>query len=240
MTNEDKLQHAIDRIRARLAGEWFSPYGDLESDIAKVLRELDGTAEPDEENEPEDSDDNPFDPESPEGRAVDRGDMNPDGSLLDAALLPVVPAVSVKTMLLGDGRADYFVSIKVGNREVTPHVFREEFKAAYHVALYSWLLNGTDKPDLMAFDEGDWPAQATEFGGWQDMSTAPKDGKHSIFAIKFGPFVYSIQGTWDAYKQKWINAADREGEYLAWMPNTLLPNEFCPWTEEYKNCRVHA
>ncbi|MBO9125497.1 MULTISPECIES: hypothetical protein [unclassified Rhizobium] len=72
------------------------------------------------------------------------------------------PVVSVKTMRLGDGRADYFVSIKVGKREVTPHVFREEYKAAYHVALYSWLLNGTNKPDLMAFDEGDWPAQATE------------------------------------------------------------------------------
>lgn len=74
----------------------------------------------------------------------------------------VGPIVSVKTMKLSDGRADYFVSIKVGNREVTPHVFRAEYKAAYHVALYSWLLNGTVKPDLMAFDEDDWPAQATE------------------------------------------------------------------------------
>lgn len=74
----------------------------------------------------------------------------------------VVAVVSVKTMRLSDGRADYFVSIKVGKREVTPHVFREEYKAAYHVALYSWLLNGTPKPNLMAFDEGDWPAQATE------------------------------------------------------------------------------
>jgi len=71
---------ALDRIRARLAGEWFDPTGDLESDIKSVLRELDGTAEPDDEDESEDSNDNPFDPESPEGRAVDRGDMNPDGS----------------------------------------------------------------------------------------------------------------------------------------------------------------
>jgi hypothetical protein len=70
---------------------------------------------------------------------------------------------------------------------------------------------------------------------WQSMETAPKDGKHSIFAIKFGPFVYSIQGTWDAHKKKWINAADREGEYLAWMPNIKLPDEFCPWTDEYKS-----
>lgn len=71
-------------------------------------------------------------------------------------------------------------------------------------------------------------------GPWRSMDSAPKDGKHSIFAIKFGPFVYSIQGTWDAHRQKWINAADREGEYLAWMPNVKLPNEFCPWTDEYK------
>lgn len=78
----NRQQAALDRIRARLAGEWFSPYGDLESDIGKVLRELDGTAEPDEGDEPEDSDGNPFDPESPEGRAVERGDMSTDGSLM--------------------------------------------------------------------------------------------------------------------------------------------------------------
>jgi len=74
----DRQQAALDRIRARLAGEWFDPTGDLESDLAKVLRELDGTAEAD---EPEDSNDNPFDPESTEGRAWDRGEMNPDGGL---------------------------------------------------------------------------------------------------------------------------------------------------------------
>ncbi|MCV9964036.1 hypothetical protein OIU34_19330 [Pararhizobium sp. BT-229] len=74
-------------------------------------------------------------------------------------------AISVQTMRLSDGRADYYVSIKVGDRQVHPHVFREEFKAAYHVALYEWLLNGGQKPDLLAFDEGDWPAQATELVG---------------------------------------------------------------------------
>lgn len=69
---------------------------------------------------------------------------------------------------------------------------------------------------------------------WQPMETAPKDGKHSIFAIKFGAFVYSIQGCWDNQKQAFINAADRDGEYLAWMPNVRLPDEFCPWTDAYK------
>jgi len=69
------------------------------------------------------------------------------------------PVVSIQPMALSGGRTDYFVSIKVGEREVTPHVFREEYKAAYHVALYDWLLNGGAEPDLMAFDENDWPAR---------------------------------------------------------------------------------
>ncbi|MCZ7861334.1 hypothetical protein O9X98_07990 [Agrobacterium salinitolerans] len=77
----------------------------------------------------------------------------------------VSPAVSVQTMRLSDGRADHYVSIKVGDRQVHPHVFGDEFKAAYHVALYEWLLNGGQKPDLLAFDEGEWPAQATELVG---------------------------------------------------------------------------
>ena len=87
MTNEAKLQAAIDRIRSRLAGEWYDPTGELESDIAKVLRELDGTAEPDDEGEPEDSDDNPFDPESPEGRAFEEGRMTGDGQMKPATAL---------------------------------------------------------------------------------------------------------------------------------------------------------
>jgi hypothetical protein len=70
------------------------------------------------------------------------------------------PVVSIKPMPLSGGRTDYFVSIKVGDKEVTPHVFREEYKAAYHVALYDWLLNGVgDEPVVVAFGPDDWPAQ---------------------------------------------------------------------------------
>lgn len=69
------------------------------------------------------------------------------------------PIVSVKTYRKSGDAADYFVSIAVGDREVTPHVFSERFKAEYHVALYDWLLNGAPKPDLMAFNPGDWPAR---------------------------------------------------------------------------------
>lgn len=70
------------------------------------------------------------------------------------------PVVSVKPMALSDGRTDYFVSIKVGERDVTPHVFREEYKAAYHVALYDWLLNGVgEEPCPVDFGPDDWPAK---------------------------------------------------------------------------------
>ena len=72
--------------------------------------------------------------------------------------------VSVREMKLspgadGEPRSDFFVSIKVGDREVTPHMFRERFKSEYHVALYDWLLNGGDEPELMAFSENEWPAR---------------------------------------------------------------------------------
>lgn len=74
----------------------------------------------------------------------------------------VKPIVSTKPMSLSDGRTDYFVSIKVADREVTPHVFREEYKAAYHVALYDWLLNGAgEEPCPVDFGPKDWPAQSS-------------------------------------------------------------------------------
>jgi hypothetical protein len=73
------------------------------------------------------------------------------------------PQVSLKRMGLSDGRTDYFVMIKVGDREVSPHVFRDEYKAAYHVALYDWLLTGRgEKPEIVAFGPHDWPARPVD------------------------------------------------------------------------------
>jgi hypothetical protein len=70
------------------------------------------------------------------------------------------PQVSIMPMGLSDGRTDYYVQIKVGDRVVTPHVFREEYKAAYHVALYDWLLNGAgEEPDCIEFGPKEWPAR---------------------------------------------------------------------------------
>lgn len=67
--------------------------------------------------------------------------------------------VSIKPMRLSDDRCDYFVSFKHGGREVTPHVFRERFKAEYHVALYRWLFGQGVEPGLLEFREGEWPAR---------------------------------------------------------------------------------
>lgn len=59
--------------------------------------------------------------------------------------------IDVAEMKLSGDRCDYFVRIRVGDREITPHVFRERWKAEYEVAEWEWLLNGKDKPDLMAY-----------------------------------------------------------------------------------------
>ncbi|MER9680820.1 hypothetical protein NKJ23_16010 [Mesorhizobium sp. M0184] len=73
---------------------------------------------------------------------------------------PAAPvAVSIKPMRLSDGQCDYFVSFEHGGREVTPHVFRDRFKAEYHVALYRWLFGQGDEPDIMEFDKDEWPAR---------------------------------------------------------------------------------
>ncbi|MCK9361762.1 hypothetical protein M0Q28_06100 [Patescibacteria group bacterium] len=107
----------------------------------------------------------------------------------------------------GEPRSDFFVSIKVSDREVTPHMFRERSKSEYHVALYDWLLNGGDEPKLMAFGPDEWPArklgapvEAAKGGGvgvkpleWEEFER----GSGSVYAI-------SIFGRYSAW---------REGEY---------------------------
>ncbi|MER8941307.1 hypothetical protein NKH82_17630 [Mesorhizobium sp. M0915] len=73
---------------------------------------------------------------------------------------PAAPvAVSIRPMRLSDGQCDYFVSFEHGGREVTPHVFRDRFKAEYHVALYRWLFGQGVEPDIMEFNKDEWPAR---------------------------------------------------------------------------------
>lgn len=59
---------------------------------------------------------------------------------------------------------------------------------------------------------------------WRDMSEAPKDGKHCILAVKEGPFVYSVQGSFQ--NGQW-NAVHRDNvDPLYWMPNIRLPSDW--------------
>lgn len=60
---------------------------------------------------------------------------------------PVVSVVEMKT----SAGADYFVHIQVADREITPHVFKERWKAEYEVAEWKWLFGQGEKPDLMAY-----------------------------------------------------------------------------------------
>jgi len=56
----------------------------------------------------------------------------------------------VKTMKTSSGE-DHYVSVACGGRELTPHMFRERWKADYEVAEWRWLLNGAEKPDILAY-----------------------------------------------------------------------------------------
>jgi hypothetical protein len=59
----------------------------------------------------------------------------------------VVPVVSVLEMKTSAG-PDYFVSIKCGDRELTPYSFKIKGRAEFSAAEFQWLLNGGEKPDL--------------------------------------------------------------------------------------------
>ncbi|RWF33748.1 hypothetical protein [Mesorhizobium sp.] len=108
--------------------------------------------------------------------------------------------VSIKPMRMCDGRCDYFVSFKHGDREVTPHVFRERYKAEYHVALYKWLFGQGDKPHLLDFFDGEWPAReytAEELQAFAALSETVTFGK---LADAFGCFWNAAIG--DAHQRQ--------------------------------------
>jgi hypothetical protein len=65
------------------------------------------------------------------------------------ALAEARVTVSVKTMKLADGRADYYVSVMVGDREVTPHMFRILGRAEFEVENWKWLFGQGAKPNIM-------------------------------------------------------------------------------------------
>ncbi|WP_411839868.1 hypothetical protein [Paracoccus sp. ME4] len=75
------------------------------------------------------------------------------------------------------------------------------------------------------------PSDVPQEPDWQPMDTAPTDGTHVLLAIKFGPFVYKVQGMY--HDRRWHNATDRDGEILCWIKTPMIPDHFLPWTEDY-------
>lgn len=88
--------------------------------------------------------------------------------------------VFINPMQLSDGRTDYFVCIRVGQRSLEIHKLPEEYQAEYTAAELHWLLHGGKKPDLMAYNKNGWPARpapeapALDPGTeWQPIVTRP-------------------------------------------------------------------
>jgi hypothetical protein len=78
-------------------------------------------------------------------------------ALIQAALASPAPASEavkprcyVAEMKTSAG-SDFFVAIKIGDRELTPHMFKEKWKADYEVEEWKWMFGQAEKPDLMAF-----------------------------------------------------------------------------------------
>jgi hypothetical protein len=68
--------------------------------------------------------------------------------------------VDVKTMRTSSG-TDYFVRIRCEDRETTPHMFRERWKAAYEADHLAWVFGiRPEEPDLMAYGPDSHPDPA--------------------------------------------------------------------------------
>ena len=76
----------------------------------------------------------------------------------EAADAPICDVQEMKT----SAGSDFFVRVRVGDRELTPYVFKERYKAEYSAAEYRWLLLGEEKPDLMAYGPEGWPGSNGE------------------------------------------------------------------------------
>ncbi|AZO48069.1 hypothetical protein [Mesorhizobium sp. M4B.F.Ca.ET.058.02.1.1] len=59
--------------------------------------------------------------------------------------------IGIHTMQMSDNREEYFVFVRRGDREITPHSYRSPYRnrAEYEVAEWKHVLLGWPKPDLM-------------------------------------------------------------------------------------------
>jgi hypothetical protein len=62
------------------------------------------------------------------------------------------PRVSVREMKLSDGSSDFFVLIRVGDREITPHVYKIRGRAEYDVAHWNYVFFGGEEPFILDFN----------------------------------------------------------------------------------------
>ena len=46
---------------------------------------------------------------------------------------------------------DFYVHLRCGDRTITPHMFKEEWKADYEVAEWKWFFGQAEKPDILAY-----------------------------------------------------------------------------------------
>lgn len=71
---------------------------------------------------------------------------------IQSVVTPPMPApvVSVQEMKTSAG-TDYFVHIRVADRTVTPHVFKQRWKAEYEVDHWKWIFGQGDEPNIMDY-----------------------------------------------------------------------------------------
>lgn len=61
------------------------------------------------------------------------------------------PVVTIQEMQTSAG-TDYFVHIRVADREITPHVYKQRWKAEYDVDHWKWIFGQiAEQPDIMNY-----------------------------------------------------------------------------------------
>ncbi|WP_287249012.1 Lar family restriction alleviation protein [Mesorhizobium sp.] len=104
---------------------------------------------------------------------------------LDTLIAPAIQAVPdtvrpvcrVMTMQHSSGAPDHYVSIEVGDRQITPHMFKTKGRAEYEVAEWIWLLNGGEKPHILDFDTDPQPLTNQVSLPASDKSQSPAGAK---------------------------------------------------------------
>lgn len=120
---------------------------------------------------------------SPKGWSLRRAKLPSGYELCRAAPAGGVECF-VREMRTSKG-SEFFVVVKLGDRELTPHMYTERWKAEYDVASWQHLLCGAPEPDLLAYgpSEDSAPAGSGEvtdemveaaYSAWQDAVRADR------------------------------------------------------------------